>query len=98
MFNSTASVCSHLQAADQLVTKAFDALRKVGGVGSLPIGAILAGNGISAGKGNVHNILGVMAVVASEVLVGEAQLAHRQRRFASGCTAVGVAPNTIVLK
>lgn len=39
-----------------------------------------------------------MAVIASEVLVREAQIAHRQRRFAGGRATVGIAPNTIVLK
>lgn len=90
--------CSqHLKAADKLVTESLDAVLKVGSLLGLPVGAALAGDGVGTGEGNVQDVLGVVAVVASETLVGEAEVAQGDGSLTSGGESVGVTPDTVVL-
>lgn len=69
------------QAGDELVSERLDASLEVGGLLGLPVGAA-AGNSLAAGKSNVEHVLLVMPVVTGEAIVGEAELAQRQRGFA----------------
>lgn len=85
-----------LQRSDELITNGLDAVLEGLGVAGLPVGAILSGNSLVTRESNVENVLGVVAVVAREALVREAQLAKGQRGFASGSEAVGVSPDTVV--
>lgn len=88
----------HLKAGDKLVTKSLDAVLKVRSLLGLPVGTALAGDRVGTGKGNVQDVLGVVAVVASQTLVGEAEVAHGDGSFTSGGETVGVTPDAVVLQ
>lgn len=85
-----------LQSSNELITNGLDAVLEGLGVAGLPVGAILSGNSLVARESNVEDVLGVVAVVARETLVGKAQLAKGQRGFTSGSESVGVSPDTVV--
>lgn len=39
-----------------------------------------------------------MSTVTGDVLIGEAKLGQRDRRFASGSVTIGITPNSVVLQ
>lgn len=87
-----------LQSLDKLVTKSLERVRELLLALSLPLGTVLAGDSTTARKGNVHDVLAVVALVAVETLVGEAQLGQGDGSLAGRGAAVGVAPDAVVLK
>lgn len=90
-------VLVHLEARDELVAQGLDAILKLGRLLCLPIRTALARHGIASSEANIENILGVVAIVAGKALVGEAELAHGQRRLAGRSESIGVAPDAIKL-
>ena len=86
-----------LEASNKLVSKSLDAVGEVCAVGGLPLGAVLAWDSLVTHETDVQDIVGVVSVVTSEVLVGEAELAEGDGGFTCGGAAVGVTPDAVVL-
>lgn len=85
------------ELGDKTLTKTADALLELPLVSSAPVGTVAARDGLIAGKGNVEDVVGAVAVVAGDATVGEADLAESNGRLAGTGTAVGITPNTVVL-
>ena len=85
---------------NQTVADGLDAVLELGlGVG-VPLGAVLAGNGVVAGKGNVQHVVGVVARVAGHA-GAEAGGREGQGGLADHgpvLVAVGVGPDAVELK
>lgn len=93
-----AAAAAARKLGDKALTKAADTLLKRPLVASLPVGAVGARLGLVTSKGNVEDVVGAVAVVASDAFVGEADLAEGDGSLASSGAAVGITPDTVVLR
>lgn len=65
-----------LKTRDKAISKALNAVLKVRGISSAPVGAVCTWNCLLAHETNVQNVLGIVAVITSKAIVGEAEVAH----------------------
>lgn len=87
-----------LKTSNQFITQSLDAGFEICRILCLPVGATLAWHRLVSCKANIQDILGIMTIVATQVLVWKAELAKRQRGFSGRRPSICITPDSVELR
>lgn len=94
IFDLFCSLC--FQTSNQLVTNRLDTVLEFFRILCLPLGS-RSRHGVLASEANEEDIIGIVTMVAIEMLVGEAKVGQRNGGFAGRNATVGVTPDSVML-
>jgi hypothetical protein len=71
------------QSSNKLITQRLDTVLKFLRAAGPPVSSVLSGHGLVTREAKIQDVLGIVAAVAGDSVIGEAQLGQRNGRLAS---------------